>query len=107
MAEHTPAPWWYADGKIGVGAHPDHGYIARLNTWPLRPDEQRANGHLLAAAPDLYAALERFADIDGEGTEDYPDSEPVVITCGRCTHYAVTLGDLRRAAEAHAKAEGR
>jgi hypothetical protein len=36
-------------------------------TWGDRPDERKANAHLIAAAPELYAALAKIeADWDGE-----------------------------------------
>ena len=43
------------------------------------------------------AALAPFAVIAGEGSEDFDDAEKVVVTFGRTTHHALTLGDLRRA----------
>jgi hypothetical protein len=46
---------------------------------------------------ELIKALAPFADISGEGDEDYPDETTVTVTFGRTTHYALTLGDLRRA----------
>jgi hypothetical protein len=54
---------------------------------------------------DLLAALEPFADVAGEGAEDFPDDTKVTIKFGRTTHYALTLGDFRRARAAVANAE--
>jgi hypothetical protein len=51
----------------------------------------------------LEAALAPFADINGEGSEDFPDSTRVTIQFGRTTHYAITLGDFRRARAALSK----
>lgn len=51
----------------------------------------------------LETGLEPFADVDGEGDEDFPDDTPVVIQFGRTTHHALTLGDFRRARAALAK----
>ncbi|WP_199085982.1 hypothetical protein [Bosea sp. ASV33] len=45
----------------------------------------------------LEAALEPFGDIAGEGSDDFSDDTKVVVTFGRTTHYALRLGDLRRA----------
>ena len=50
---------------------------------------------------DLIEALAPFADIPGEGSEDYPDDTAVVVRFGRTTHYALRLGDLRRAQLLH------
>jgi len=60
MAGHTPGPWTesgtavYAGDKMIAsvyGDHPECKYDARM----------QANAHLLAAAPDLLAALRPFA----------------------------------------------
>ncbi len=52
-----------------------------------------ADGQLIVAAPDLYAALKPFADAfraaTNPGDSDLDDEQPYHIT--------VTLGDLRRA----------
>lgn len=72
--------------------------------FPTVDGMQDANASLIAAAPELYDALEPFADVDGEGAEDFPDDARVTVTFGRTTHYALTLGDFRRARAALAKA---
>jgi hypothetical protein len=48
----------------------------------------------------LRAALEPFADVSGEGDEDFPDETKATIKFGRTTYYSITLGDFRRAAVA-------
>lgn len=55
---------------------------------------------LTTAAQAARDALEPFGDVFNEGNEDYPDSEPATIKCGRSTHYATKLGDYHRAAAA-------
>ncbi|PZQ86020.1 MAG: hypothetical protein DI549_00625 [Ancylobacter novellus] len=47
---------------------------------------------------ELLDALGPFADVAGEGCEDYPDETKCVLRLGRSIHYALTLGDFRRAA---------
>jgi hypothetical protein len=54
----------------------------------------------------LATALEPFADVDGEGDDDFPDDTAVTATFGRSTYYALTLGDFRRARAAFGKARG-
>ena len=49
----------------------------------------------------LEAGVEPFADVDGEGAEDFPDDTPVTIQFGRTTHYAIKLADFRRARAAY------
>ncbi len=55
---------------------------------------------------DLAEAAEPFAEIDGEGDEDFPDDEPVVVKFGRTTDFTLKLGDFRRISAALAKAKG-
>ena len=56
---------------------------------------------------ELREALEPFADVDGEGDEDYSDSKKVVVTFGRVAYYPLTLGDFRRARKALALSTSR
>jgi len=80
---HTPGPWqWVAQLPTNpagwamlIGPDPDSGWIAQGNDrTPDKPD-----GKLIAAAPDLLAALESMVDmferhIDGrEGPDDAAD----------------------------------
>ncbi len=48
----------------------------------------------------LREALGPFADIDGEGDEDFTDDTPCVLQFGRTTCFTLDLGDLRRASAA-------
>ena len=75
MSAHTAGPW-VADlnvlqalneGPLVIGAQ--HVVVAEVCT----PDEQgRADAHLIAAAPDLLNALQRFAGAIGyEGDFEY------------------------------------
>jgi hypothetical protein len=63
--KHTPGPWFIADDSREVwsvmarGSNVS-GVVAHVNTnWPgqAQKEEQRANGRLIAAAPDLLVAL--------------------------------------------------
>jgi hypothetical protein len=62
---HTPGPWY----PVTLDASPDHAWaidselveIARLSEWPDNQTEAEANARLIAAAPDLLAALESLA----------------------------------------------
>ena len=56
---------------------------------------------LLDKLIEMDKALKPFADVSGEGDEDYPSETKVTAQFGRSTHYALTLGDLRRAAHVH------
>lgn len=69
MSAHTPGPWHFTephDEMIRVTSNgTDHGKGARtvvvLHAFHLSLiEEERANAHLIAAAPDLLAALEAF-----------------------------------------------
>ena len=58
-SKHTPGPWHYApDTLVGpmIGAN---GCITTLNHNGHRSEaEAEANAHLIAAAPDMYEALQ-------------------------------------------------
>jgi hypothetical protein len=80
-AKHTPGPWsydpasfWKRPGLRGFKVYgPDSKSIAAYSSAGNRnAEEQEANARLIAAAPDLLAALrelietaERFADLRG------------------------------------------
>jgi hypothetical protein len=55
MAKHTPGPWHFEAGRIWQrGDNPEP--IACADTYP-EETEREANARLIAAAPDLLAAL--------------------------------------------------
>lgn len=60
----TPGPWnvaGYLNGSCAVAAKT---LIARVYSESFRDlGNETANAHLIAAAPDLYEALDRIADI--------------------------------------------
>ena len=58
--QHTPGPRKFQDGALYVvGPHPKTGGATIVVTEPNGPEPTRnANGHLIAAAPDLLAACE-------------------------------------------------
>lgn len=71
MTQHTPGPWVISDAQIAPGgivgryiAHKDGGMIAEalLNCRVTRDADMEANARLIAAAPDLLAALRIAAD---------------------------------------------
>lgn len=70
---HTPGPWRVFDTPLGVGVTPKDGEyadIARCDGFDSTrtPDEVRANAHLIAAAPDMLAAL-KFVDERGNADD--------------------------------------
>ena len=52
---------------------------------------------LTALLEEAGKVIEPFADIGGEGDEDFPDTTEATVKFGRTTHYALTLGHLRAA----------
>ncbi|NBJ13301.1 hypothetical protein [Microvirga arsenatis] len=82
---------YHTDGVCEISAV-NPNVASYMDHW-----ERRA----LAAEARLEAmqkALEPFADVSGEGDEDFPDDTKVIVQFGRTTHCALTLGDFRRAA---------
>lgn len=82
---HTPGPWHVVNGDVvydqaGTGIYPDEGApLVRVATVALdheRPQEhcgkveRAANAQLIAAAPDLLAALKTITD-DFEGLAQF------------------------------------
>lgn len=66
-AQHTPGPWVYHAKTSTVQPYPGSGTICALS---LR-GEREANARLIAAAPELLAALEKVdAYLAPEGDED-------------------------------------
>ena len=76
MSTHTPGPWTYGPDEKGDGvvSAPDYGPIC----YPL-DDNYDANGALIAAAPDLAAALQAILDAhDIEDDSRYPAIDDAV-----------------------------
>ena len=71
MIKHTPGPWiWGADFRGLYGAGPDNAVLAHApyeGMWLSESDSIEANAKLMAAAPDLLAALTAFVE-EVEGT---------------------------------------
>ena len=64
MAAHTPGPWAAIEIKgdpLRSFAIDASVYLGSLAVWPVHSDEMQANAQLIAAAPDLLAALEFVA----------------------------------------------
>jgi len=74
---HTPGPWWcteeyqprsgdrfFIDANIGSSARRDETTVAEIIIDPLMGDgEPSANARLVAAAPELLAALKSLVDV--------------------------------------------
>lgn len=123
MAEHTPGPWTVTPEKgrapsqaaLLIYAPTGRGSIARMfyglaqicGVRSLGPSLEltKANARLIAAAPDLLAALKPLAAIAQTWTDrldDCPDDGH--IWSGH--RFGYTGGQLRAALAAIAKAEG-
>jgi len=61
-AKHTPGPWHvvkHHDGRVAICHGPGSGFwVATIS--PYWPERVQANARLIAAAPDLLAALQGF-----------------------------------------------
>ena len=82
MSKHTPGPWkaktfkrkdgnnyTAIDGRITDDPN-TAVLICEMAGWQGEArDEQKANANLIAAAPDMYAALKAIDDGDGSLTE--------------------------------------
>lgn len=61
--KHTPGPWHTA-GEQGVQIRSKRDQIAKV--WTMRGNEWKANARLLAAAPELLAALKGMLEVFGD-----------------------------------------
>ena len=78
-AAHTPGPWKYMKRGLLVKAD-ESAIIARVlfASGKRRTDVDRANARLIAAAPELLAALKRATQflLDNYKDSDMPDILP-------------------------------
>lgn len=73
MPEFTPGPWRYepapSNFEDGVVVSADGTYIAQTSydgQSGTKANDERADGCLIAAAPEMYEALEQIAALRGE-----------------------------------------
>lgn len=57
--KHTPAPWRYETSTKTIRAVPSNHWLASMDSWDGAVDH-KANATLIAAAPDLLEALQRY-----------------------------------------------
>lgn len=102
---HSPGKWVsrcrsMSDGSLVVMTA-DHSEICQIRargerTWGAQDDTDKANAALIAAAPDLLAALEEcITDDPGEAC----------FNTGRKTRRLQAISDIARAAIAKARGE--
>ena len=120
MSTHTPGPWkfdeennyggsvWLGGTNVTVGLDRCDRFTGEL---VISRDEMRANGRLIASAPDLLAALKeleeawvhvRLMPCDGKSHGPYPTEE-----CEECGNASALSKRAEAARAAIAKAEGR
>jgi hypothetical protein len=89
MAKHTPGPWYSAYSKTnefgGGNIRSDHhvdGPGALLlvagtmfHDYEVDREEELANLHLAASAPELLAALEQLMEWEGDEAGSYPEDD--------------------------------
>ncbi len=92
QVEHTPGPWHVErDGTMNPTIRVENGgTIAKLiDSNPSIFFDHEANARLIAAAPDLLAALESAIEqIEGMGIEEWAGAEGLDLAAARA---ALTL----------------
>jgi len=61
MSKHTPGPWsihWGSSGNRCLEIHHEKTIVAHATDYSIDGAERSANARLIAAAPELLAALE-------------------------------------------------
>ena len=68
MADHTPGPWEVRKGRNHETILSSAGHLIAEIVWKFEGDEvNKANGRLIAAAPDLLSVLtEIIADMSND-----------------------------------------
>ena len=64
MSKHTPGPWSKGKNRTQNCILSQGLVVAQVNHYPLDPEQSDANLALIAAAPDLLAALESVLAYD-------------------------------------------
>ena len=68
MSKHAPGPWVTSGQTVKSVHHQRHYAVARVHNPLFTPEANAANARLIAAAPDLLAALCCIeTDKDGDG----------------------------------------
>lgn len=73
--QHTPGPWRFEKATKTIRSVPANYWIASMNSCDGAVDHE-ANGRLIAAAPDLFAAL---ADLVRDAIAEEMDNYPAVL----------------------------
>ena len=58
---HTTGPWKFEPGTKTIRSEPANYWLATMDSWDGAVDHE-ANARLIAAAPDLLAALQDITD---------------------------------------------
>src|SRR5690348_12789162 len=111
MADFTPGPWeWWTSNSWHRLKHDDRGKTANVLEPYVCPDGHpdcvvnNAGMALIAAAPDLYAALERITSVvDAAGAHNLSNG----VQLGQTSWYIKMTDALRESKDALAKAEGK
>ena len=95
----TPGPWEVRNGQkriIIVQGHKfiEEGiYVAEVSREAWRPEERKdsalPDAHLIAAAPELYEALEKLLRLHDQCYCDEPEL-PSLDSRDRCTHCTIS-----------------
>ena len=70
--QHTPGPWFVDINGEGAITAPDGMLIARMQN-AYRDDLRESNARLIAAAPELLAALQDLAEEAARSVYPQPD----------------------------------
>lgn len=85
---HTPAPWRYEPGTKTIRSVPANYWIATLDSWDGAVNNE-SNARLIAAAPELLAALEEIA---AENMEFLSDRDEL-IRCAAIARAAIAKAE--------------
>jgi hypothetical protein len=101
MSKHTPGPWhapsagiWTADNRTMVASLGSREVVkSGRSTRVNYVEEHLANARLIAAAPELIAALQLLVTLKDTKPADYEIRKPVAWQAARDAIFKATGGD--------------
>lgn len=100
----TPGPWAVAEGDVyraeDIAAGHKPGALAPIaQVYGTTCEEHEANTRLIAAAPELLAALEHIAVWDGEPKDNHESEFEEGYNAGRIYAREIARAVIRKATE--------
>lgn len=77
-APFTPGPWYVREATTG-GTFVGSDKWSSVLDYGIHNEERRANAQLIAASPDLLAALQKWIEYDSCDEADFSEVGPMLM----------------------------